>query len=112
MNQNLITIENYVLKCRLNHKLNLKFITKHSKGRVACNPKRFAAIVMRYTDPKISVLIFKSGKFICTGAKTENQAIFIITDVTTFLKGIGYTHAYILEFKTENIVCTARLGVG
>ena len=35
------------------------------------NPKRFAACIMRIREPKTTALIFKSGKVVCTGAKSE-----------------------------------------
>ena len=38
------------------------------------NPSRFPAVVMRIRDPKTTALIFKKGKMVITGAKSENGA--------------------------------------
>ena len=38
---------------------------------VEYNPKRFAAAIMRIREPKTTALIFRSGKMVCTGAKSE-----------------------------------------
>jgi transcription initiation factor TFIID TATA-box-binding protein len=39
------------------------------------NPKRFAAVIMRMKDPqRTTALIFKTGKMVITGAKSEQQS--------------------------------------
>lgn len=38
------------------------------------NPRRFPAVIMRMREPKkATILIFKSGKVVCTGAATEED---------------------------------------
>jgi transcription initiation factor TFIID TATA-box-binding protein len=37
------------------------------------NPNRFAAVIMRLQRPKTTALIFKSGKVVITGAKSEHD---------------------------------------
>ena len=40
------------------------------------NPKRFAAVIMRMKDPlRTTALIFKTGKMVITGAKSEQQSL-------------------------------------
>lgn len=37
------------------------------------NPKRFAAVIMRMKEPmRTTALIFKTGKMVITGAKSED----------------------------------------
>jgi transcription initiation factor TFIID TATA-box-binding protein len=39
------------------------------------NPRRFAAVIMRMKDPqRTTALIFKTGKMVITGAKSEQQS--------------------------------------
>lgn len=38
------------------------------------NPRRFAAAIMRIREPKSTALIFRSGKMVVTGAKSEEIA--------------------------------------
>ena len=46
------------------------------EGRnVEYKPKRFAAAIMRIRDPKTTALIFRSGKMVCTGAKSEKDSL-------------------------------------
>ena len=37
--------------------------------------QRFAAVIMRIRDPKTTALVFRSGKLVITGAKSEEQVI-------------------------------------
>ena len=37
------------------------------------NPNRFAAVIMRLQKPKTTALIFRSGKMVITGAKSETD---------------------------------------
>ena len=50
--------------------LNLYDIGLNGRN-VEYKPKRFAAAIMRIRDPKTTALIFRSGKMVCTGAKSE-----------------------------------------
>ena len=38
------------------------------------NPKTFPGIIYRFYKPKCTMLIFKNGKIVCTGAKKINDA--------------------------------------
>lgn len=111
INPDLIEVENLVFTCNLNHMVNLRYVSSRLKGRAGFNPKKFAAVIIRFSDPKIAVLVFSPGKMVCTGSKTQNQAIYIINYVVDWLKEIGYTRIFIESFKIQNTVCTARLGI-
>ncbi|HWP52442.1 MAG TPA: TATA box-binding protein, partial [Candidatus Binatia bacterium] len=39
------------------------------------NPSKFPGLVLRLVFPKASVLIFESGKIVCTGTKSKEQSI-------------------------------------
>lgn len=53
--------------------MDLYNIALHGEN-VEYNPKRFAAAIMRIRDPRTTALIFKSGKMVCTGAKSEDDS--------------------------------------
>ena len=60
------------------------------KGRnVEYKPKRFAAAIMRIRDPKTTALIFRSGKMVCTGAKSEDDSKKAAKSYAKQLKKIG-----------------------
>jgi transcription initiation factor TFIID TATA-box-binding protein len=51
--------------------LNLKDIAFKCRN-AEYNPKRFAAVIMRMKEPtRTTALIFKTGKMVITGAKSE-----------------------------------------
>ena len=37
-------------------------------------PEQFPGLVYRLSDPKVVLLLFGSGKVVCTGAKTKQDA--------------------------------------
>ena len=58
----------------LNQELILKDIALKCRN-AEYNPKRFAAVIMRMKDPmRTTALIFKTGKMVITGAKSEQQS--------------------------------------
>jgi len=42
-------------------------------GRTMYEPEQFPGLIYRMDDPKVVILIFTSGKLVCTGAKTEED---------------------------------------
>ena len=63
-------LQNIVATCNLGCDLELKTIAMHARN-AEYNPKRFSAVIMRIRDPKTTALIFRSGKMVVTGAKSE-----------------------------------------
>ena len=58
----------------MNHPLDLLKIGNHCRN-AQYNPKRFAAVIMRMKEPmRTTALIFKTGKMVITGAKSEDQS--------------------------------------
>ncbi|KAK6121223.1 hypothetical protein DH2020_045036 [Rehmannia glutinosa] len=66
-------IQNIVSTVNLDCKLNLQSIASKALN-AEYNPNRFSAVIMRIKEPKTTALIFKSGKVVCTGAKTEEAS--------------------------------------
>lgn len=46
------------------------------------NPEQFPGVIVKYKkgDIKVTFLIFHTGNFVCTGAKTEEEAEYIIKE--------------------------------
>ncbi len=64
-------------------------------------PEQFPGLIYRMDDPKVVLLIFSSGKIVCTGAKKEMQvkdAVFKIHDV---LKDIGALYEEVSKEEEE-----------
>jgi transcription initiation factor TFIID TATA-box-binding protein len=60
--------------------------------------------------PKTATLIFSSGKMVCTGAKSEEQAIKAVKTVVQRLRKGGIDIKNEPEIEIQNIVASASLG--
>lgn len=113
-----MVIENLVFTCRLTESRdeNEPFTMKldaveqifYSYG-VQFNLKKFAAVILRFKDPKIAILIFEEGKIVCTGAKEHNQARTLVYEIVETLKSKGYTQISQSQLETENLVTSTTL---
>ena len=67
-----MTIENVVASTSLGQELDLNCIEDSLEG-AEYNPQQFPGLVYRLDDPKVVVLLFGSGKMVCTGAKVPED---------------------------------------
>ena len=63
-------IENIVASAALNAELDLYAIAR-DLDNVEYEPEQFPGAILKLKDTKTSLLLFKNGKIICTGAKSE-----------------------------------------
>ena len=63
-------IENIVASACLNAELDLYAIARELEN-VEYEPEQFPGAILKLKKPKTSLLLFKNGKMICTGAKSE-----------------------------------------
>jgi transcription initiation factor TFIID TATA-box-binding protein len=71
--------------------------------------KRFPGLVFRLKKPKTSSLIFRSGKIICTGGRSENEARKAVESVVRELVEVGILIPKRPKVKIDNIVASADL---
>ena len=64
------TVVNLVATAALNQTVDL-FQAALSLENVEYEPEQFPGAIVRISDPKLTLLLFKNGKIICAGAKTE-----------------------------------------
>lgn len=95
-------LQNIVCTVNLGCKLDLKKIALHARN-AEYNPKRFAAVIMRIREPRTTALIFSSGKMVCTGAKSEDQAKLAARKYARIVQKLGFA-AKFLDFKIQNMV--------
>ena len=103
-----IRIENVVASVTLNQRFDLNAIVKSNPG-VEYNPKRFPGLVFRLKKPKTAILIFSTGKMVCTGAKSEKKAKQAVKKVVNELKSSGIIIPGKPEIKVVNMVASADL---
>jgi transcription initiation factor TFIID TATA-box-binding protein len=78
-------IENIVASANLGMELDL-----YSLGRRVPNieyePEQFPGAILKLKEPKSSLLLFKNGKIICTGCKTEKEVKYAIKSALELLQ--------------------------
>ncbi|MEM2707535.1 MAG: TATA-box-binding protein [Candidatus Pacearchaeota archaeon] len=74
-------------------------------------PYKFPGLILRIQQPKSAVLIFRSGKLVCTGAKNLEQVRKVIDQVIKELKKIGIKVKIKPKLEIQNIVASGNLNV-
>ena len=103
-----IEIVNVVASTGIGQEIDLKQATLALEG-ADYDPKRFPGLVYRTKDPKTAALLFRSGKIVCTGAKSIDEAYKGIENVFQSLRDIGIDVKGTPEIKVQNIVASADL---
>ena len=103
-----IRIENVVATATLNQRIDLNAVVK-GNPTVEYRPKQFPGLVYKLKRPKTSILIFRTGKMVCTGAKSSKEVKKAIKKVVRELKSSGIIIPGKPEIKVVNIVASANL---
>ena len=67
-----LKIQNIVASADLGGMIDLEK-SAYSLGRTMYEPEQFPGLIYRMDDPKVVILLFASGKLVCTGAKHEED---------------------------------------
>ena len=67
-----IQVQNIVASAGLGGHIDLEKVT-YSLKRTMYEPEQFPGLIYRMEDPKVVILMFASGKLVCTGAKKETE---------------------------------------
>jgi len=104
-----IKIENVVASTQIGENIDLVKISKEIKDS-EYKPKQFPGLVLRTSEPKAAALVFRSGKIVCTGSKSVEDARRAVKQIVKMLKGIGISVIDEPDVKVQNIVASADLG--
>ncbi|MEZ0290719.1 MAG: TATA-box-binding protein [Sulfolobales archaeon] len=105
-----VRVENIVATVILNQTLDLSLLEQNIPD-IEYNPDQFPGLILRLSNPKITALIFKSGKMVVTGAKKTQDLIKAVKKILkSFVKG-GITIIEKPKIQIQNIVASANLGV-
>jgi len=103
-----IHIQNIVASAALNQRISLKTIVEKFP-HAEYSPRVFPGLVFRLKKPKTATLIFETGKMVCTGAKSEKEAIQAVNKVVKELKTHGIQVLNKPAIKIQNIVASGAL---
>ena len=67
--KNELKLQNLVASFHLSCEIDLKDIVLRIRN-AEYNPRKFSAVILKIKDPRTTFLIFRTGKVICTGAKS------------------------------------------
>ncbi len=104
----IVEIVNVVASASVNQKIDLLEITKAFPD-AEYNPSQFPGLVFRLKSPRTATLIFGSGKFVCTGSKSEESAIDAIHTVIQKLRRAKIKIKNDAVITIQNIVASVDL---
>jgi len=67
-----LKIQNIVASANLNGMIDLEK-SAYTLGKTMYEPEQFPGLIYRMDEPKVVILLFASGKLVCTGAKKEED---------------------------------------
>jgi len=103
-----VKVVNVVASATLGQRVNLDSIIEGFPN-AEFPSNRFPGLVFRLKKPKTATLIFRSGKVICTGGRSENEASKAVENVVRGLIKRGIIIPKKSEVKINNIVASANL---
>ena len=105
----IVSIENVVASATINEYLNLLDIQKKFP-KVEYNPEQFPGAVFRLANPKTATLLFRTGKMVCTGSKSEEMVKKAVEMVVTMLRENKIKIKNNAVTIIQNIVASINLG--
>ena len=104
-----LTVVNVVASTRVAEELDLPDIAIQLNCEY--EPEQFPGVVYRVVDPKLAILMFRSGRAVCTGGKNQNNIEVGIERMTKDLRdaGIETWDLKDIEIEVQNMVATYSL---
>ncbi|XP_018054376.1 PREDICTED: TATA-box-binding protein isoform X2 [Atta colombica] len=100
-------LQNVVSTVNLQTELKLMYINVRTRNS-EYNPARFTGLIMRIQNPRATALIFRSGKLVCTGARSEQDSFLAAKKFARIIQKLGFPVKF-SSFKIQNIVATCDL---
>ncbi len=104
-----IKIENVVASTSLGGELDLQAIAL-ALGGAEYEPEQFPGLIYRLKEPKTATLLFRSGKVVCTGAKSLEDVRTAIQTVAGQIESAGIEIDKDPDIEVQNIVASSDLG--
>jgi len=101
-------IENVVASTTIAREIDLSKLKK-ALPETDYKPEQFPGLVLRLDEPKTAALLFRSGKVVCTGAKTIKDVERAIKKVCDKVASAGFRVYKKPEITVQNIVASANL---
>jgi len=102
-------IENIVASGSITDSIDLEMLTAKMQN-YELNKKRFPGAVLRLQNPKITVLLFTSGKVVMTGARSYDDFVCGLGNLVQKMKEAGVICHDTPNVKVTNMVCSYDIG--
>ncbi len=83
-----VTVQNIVSSINLGGRVHLEKAAR-TLPRSMYEPEQFPGLIHRMLDPKTVILVFSSGKLVCTGGKTEKDVYRSVNSLHSLLEEKG-----------------------
>ena len=80
-----VTVQNIVSSINLGGQIHVERAAR-TLPRSMYEPEQFPGVIHRMLDPKTVILLFASGKLVCTGAKTEKDVYRSVNNLHSMLE--------------------------
>jgi len=77
--------------------------------RAEYEPEQFPGVIYRLKEPKTALLLFRSGKVVCTGGKSKRQVDESVRIVSEMIRRGGQKILLHPKIQVQNIVATSDL---
>jgi len=104
-----LTTENVVASTGIGQELELESLAMDLNG-AEYDPEQFPGLVYRTQDPKAAILIFRSGKIVCTGADSTDAVRESLHIVFEAFRNLDLEVGEDPDITVQNIVTSADLG--
>ena len=105
----IVSVENVVASASIDQDIDLNEITRKFPD-AEYHPDQFPGLVFRLNSPRTATLIFRTGKMVCTGAKSEELAIKAVNTVVQKLRKENIKIKKDAVITVQNIVAAINLG--
>ena len=105
----IVSVENVVASASVDQKIDLIDVTEKFPD-TEYHPEQFPGLVFRLKNPRTATLIFRTGKMVCTGAKSEEMAVKAVRTVVQKLRKGGIKIKKDAVIVVQNIVAAINLG--
>ena len=89
--QAVVVVQNIVASINLGGKIHLEQAAR-TLPRSMYEPEQFPGLIHRMLDPKTVILLFSSGKLVCTGAKKEPDVYRSVNNLHSLLEEKSLMH--------------------
>ncbi len=104
-----IEVQNIVASSSFKIALDLTVIHQELED-TKYEPEKFPGIVFRLNKPKCTMLIFRNGKIVCTGAKNVEEVHKAVRILINAIAKLDFSIERHPEIIIQNIVATYNLG--